>query len=303
MSLLTRIAQKIFGTTGTSSEFSQIGSKRAGAPVKTKDLELMQTLAQYAAGLNAIVSDQGTSVLPYLEDLNSLFYLITSQLAYLMQSGIPEWNDETEYYQGVSLVLYDGEILIDLYGTPGTPNLNFEPDTNPLKWKILSSDYLFKAQNLADLPNASTARSNLDVYSEAESDSGGQVFTNKSLSGDSNTITEVASIKDQGGIAASGLKCKVIAIGDWDMNATANISIPHGLIDTSIRGIICTIRDDLNIAYYDFAQVRASDNGTGGVNTAIGNVLLNRTPSGAFDSANFSSTSYNRGWVTIWYEA
>lgn len=138
MSLLPRALQKIFGQTGGTSEFGQIGSKAAGLPITTKDLETMQSLTQYLQGLSAIVSDQGTSVLPYLEDINSLFFLATSQLAYLMQSGIPEWNDETEYYQNVSFVSYNGKIWKDLYGTPGTPNLNYEPPANPDKWEVIA---------------------------------------------------------------------------------------------------------------------------------------------------------------------
>ena len=31
-------------------------------------------------------------------------------------------------------------------------------------------------------------------------------------------------------------------------------------------------------------------------------VVLIRKASGSFDSSDFDSTSYNRGWVTVWYE-
>jgi len=148
MALLTRALQKIFGSTGGTGEFGQIGSKAAGAPATTKNLETMQALSEYDLGLNAIVSDQGTSVLPYLEDINSLFFLTTSQLAYLFQSGTPEWDDATEYYQGVSLVLHDGDIWIDTYGTVGTPNLNFNPTTNTDKWTSLTGVVAERIENI-----------------------------------------------------------------------------------------------------------------------------------------------------------
>lgn len=137
MAQLPRALQKIFGSTGAASEFGKIGSKAAGAPVTTKDLELMQSLSEYLLGLNAIVSDQGTSVLPYLEDINSLFFLTTSQIAYLFQSGIPEWDDETEYYLDVSLVVEGGITYKDIFGIGGTPNLNFQPSANPTKWEAV----------------------------------------------------------------------------------------------------------------------------------------------------------------------
>lgn len=136
MSQLPRELQRIFGQNGGSSEFGKIGSKAAGSPATTKDLALIQSLTEYLQGLNAIVSDQGTSVLPFLEDMNSLFFLTTSQIAYLMQSGVPEWNDETEYYKDVSIVLENGQLWIDTFGSGGTPNLNFQPSTNQDKWKL-----------------------------------------------------------------------------------------------------------------------------------------------------------------------
>jgi len=150
MGLLTRAVQKIFGSTGGTGEFGQIGSKAAGAPTTTKNLETMQGLSEYLLGMNAIVSDQGTSVLPYLEDINSLFFLTTSQLAYLMQSGVPEWDDATEYYLGVSVVLHDGILWKDIYGTGGTPNLNFSPTTNLDKWQPISIDSALVDSGAAD---------------------------------------------------------------------------------------------------------------------------------------------------------
>lgn len=162
MSLKTRALQKIFGSTGGTSEFGQIGSKAAASPTTTKNLETMQALSQYDLGLNAIVSDQGTSVLPYLEDINSLFFLTTSQLAYLMQSGVPEWNDETEYYLDVSIVLESGILWKDIYGTGGTPNLNFQPSTNLDKWKPIST--IQDVVSIADGANIATDCSTGSVF-------------------------------------------------------------------------------------------------------------------------------------------
>lgn len=139
MAQLLRALQKVFGSTGGTGEFGKIGSKTAGAPATTKDIETMQSLSEYDQGMNAIVSDQGTSKLPYLEDINSLFFLTTSQLAYLMQAGVAEWDDSTEYYLDISIVLHDGILWKDKFGTPGTPNLNYEPTTNPDKWQPIAS--------------------------------------------------------------------------------------------------------------------------------------------------------------------
>jgi hypothetical protein len=37
---------------------------------------------------------------PAQEDLNGLFLTITQQLAYILSSGIPEWDSTTTYYIG-----------------------------------------------------------------------------------------------------------------------------------------------------------------------------------------------------------
>lgn len=134
MSILTRAKQIIFGDSGGTGEFGQIGSKAAGAPATTKDLTVMQSLTEYLQGLNAIVSDQGTSVLPYLEDMNSLFFLTTSQLAYLFQSGVPEWDTDTDYYEFVSIVQDEGLLWLSISGVDPTPNQGNKPSTNQDKW-------------------------------------------------------------------------------------------------------------------------------------------------------------------------
>ena len=139
MSILSRAKQIIFGDSGGTGEFGQIGSKAAGAPATTKNLATMQSLTEYLQGLNAIVSDQGTSVLPYLEDMNSLFFLTTSQLAYIFQSGVPEWETNTDYYKALSVVLEEASLWIDKIGVDPSPNQGNNPLTNLDKWDFIAS--------------------------------------------------------------------------------------------------------------------------------------------------------------------
>ena len=308
MSLKSRILQKIFGTAGPSTEFGQIGSKAAAAPIKTKDLALMQSLPEYDQGLNAIVSDQGTSVLPYLEDLNSLFLLITSQLAYIMQSGIPEWNTETEYYQGVSMVLFNGEIWIDTFGTPGTPNLNFNPGTNPTKWTAILSVTLLKAQNLNDVANKATSRTNLDVYdkSTAATKTGPETLTNKTLTtpviNDGVNVNKVNTIKDQGVVAASGLKYKILNIGSWNMNSIGSIDISHGLTLSNIISVSILIIDDDGDKYpLDYASPAGVAPGFQRIDST--NVKITAITGDFYQLNPLFNGAGNRGHITILYAA
>ena len=99
-----------------------------------------------------------------------------------------------------------------------------------------------------------------------------------------------------------GVTTKVFDIGDWNMDSTANVYIIHGLGNVNIRGVDIVIRTDdttysaqYNLLYAGFWWL--SNNGSDDV------VALERNVSGFFDSNAFDATSFNRGWVTIRYEA
>ena len=103
-------------------------------------------------------------------------------IAHINQHGIAVWDAATEYqYEALgekSLAMgSDGIIYRTL-----TTNTNQDPTTTVgVHWEIAFADsgafytktesdanYLAKAQNLADLPNTATARTNLSVYSQAQ---------------------------------------------------------------------------------------------------------------------------------------
>ena len=101
-----------------------------------------------------------------------------------------------------------------------------------------------------------------------------------------------------------GMKVKVVNIGDWNMVSTASINVTHGLTDfKQIRQISVNIRDDADTQY---TLLTSGDSGSG---TAFGviagqtstNIQLFRIAGVGFDSSNYDATSYNRGFVTIWY--
>jgi hypothetical protein len=140
MAKLSRAIQKIFGSTGGTTDFGQIGSKSAGSAVNSKDITTIQALSRYLQGLSGILVDNGTSLLPYLQDINSLFYLCTSQLTYLFQNGIPEWlnSSDQNYYANVSIVTRSGGIYMAILGDDAT-NLNVQKDplTEPTWWSLI----------------------------------------------------------------------------------------------------------------------------------------------------------------------
>lgn len=103
-------------------------------------------------------------------------------IAHINQHGIAVWDNATEYQYELtgekSIVMgSDGIIYRTL-----TTNTNQDPTTTVgVHWEIAFADagafytktesdnlYSAKAQNLADLPNTATARTNLSVYSQAQ---------------------------------------------------------------------------------------------------------------------------------------
>lgn len=117
----------------------------------------------------------------------------------------------------------------------------------------------------------------------------------------SNAIIASGGIQTDG---ATTLKIKIIDIGDWDMDATTNIDIPHGLTLANIRSASALVRHDLDTAYY--ALTPGNITGPTEVDGFMGlidstNIKLVRRAGGIFDNTGFDSTSYNRGWITITY--
>jgi hypothetical protein len=97
---------------------------------------------------------------------------------------------------------------------------------------------------------------------------------------------------------------KRILIGDWNMDSTEAVYIAHGLTTTSIRSIEVLIRGDnaANVFPLDAFFTGATAGGFYLLQAEPNKIVLVRAAGGAFDSAGFDSTSYNRGWINIEYE-
>jgi hypothetical protein len=105
-----------------------------------------------------------------------------------------------------------------------------------------------------------------------------------------------------------GLKRKTLAIGTWDMDATATVSVTHGLTGATwkdTRNIELSIRNDDDNTRY----TNNGGHGLGMINNDVvasgitsTSVILCRRESGQFDDTEFNSTAISRGNVTLWYE-
>mgnify|MGYP001581028460 CR=1 FL=1 len=92
-----------------------------------------------------------------------------------------------------------------------------------------------------------------------------------------------------------------IPIGDWNMKAEETKSVPHKLKLSDIFSVVAMVRNDENTQKY---QAMGVDGGF--IQLSIEsidetNINLWRKSGGIFDSTDFDSTEYGRGWVTIVY--
>lgn len=161
-------------------------------------------------------------------------------IAHLNQMGISMWDATTEYQWTAlgakSLVMgSNGTIYRAL-----TTNTNQNPTTTVgTHWEIAfanagdfytktqsDANYLAKAQNLLDLPNTATARTNLSVYSKAET------YTKTEVDGKT-TVASTLQTQQQTSntvlLTPSGLSTALKG-GNQSLSTTGYQSLPGGLI-------------------------------------------------------------------------
>ena len=119
-------------------------------------------------------------------------------------------------------------------------------------------------------------------------------------SDEANTQTPAAGCLDDG----TPFYKKIIEIGNWDMDSTANISIAHGLDWTKIRNINVLIIQDIDAAPWNIPYRYCFESQTGGGGSYYidsTNIVLQRVAGGFFDGVLFDDTPYDRGWITVEY--
>ena len=104
-----------------------------------------------------------------------------------------------------------------------------------------------------------------------------------------------------GKVIVGELTSKVIEIGDWNMDSTLTVNIPHGLTLANIRTIFTLIRNDIDSARHPLDSCDTAGVSRGNSWAGETNIVCSRTAAKLFDADIYDKTSYNRGWITIWY--
>jgi gamma-glutamyltranspeptidase len=97
MAKLTRKHQKIFCDVAPTNKLGVFGSLAAGSPAYSDDPDTIQSLTAYGAGLGSALINNAP---PAIQDIDGLCNLTSRQIAYLLQTGIPEYNASVTYYIG-----------------------------------------------------------------------------------------------------------------------------------------------------------------------------------------------------------
>lgn len=208
-----RIFQKKFGSTGGTTEFGQFGSLAEGAANTTQDLDEIQSLDTFLRGWYGATNS--ASEPPRIQDMNGLFYLIFSQIRYLLEKGIPEWLNSASqrYYANVSYVSRSGAIYLAILGDDST-NINAQRDplTETTFWRKIVS-----VQGAVNLDGAQTVAgiktfSSIPVLPSSDPTSDNQA-TRKSYVDDLDTATnalitalDAAVVKLTGNQTVAGTK-------------------------------------------------------------------------------------------------
>lgn len=93
---LPRVTGKIFASNAPIDEIGQFGSAVSGTKVTTSSIEDIQALPAFEEGWgSAVVPNRN---FPTLQEMNGLQKVFSQQIAYLLQKGIPEWDEGTTYF-------------------------------------------------------------------------------------------------------------------------------------------------------------------------------------------------------------
>lgn len=147
---LTRAYQKIFAKNAGAQGKTVFGSTAQGNTQYTTDISAMQSEAYENGFADAVVSKKA----PVLQDFNTIENITTTQLAYLFQKGIPEWNSETTYFKGNIVLNIESDIPV-LYYSLIDNNLNNQV-SNTESWKKVPLDINIDSKANTNLNNLNT---------------------------------------------------------------------------------------------------------------------------------------------------
>ena len=128
MTKIERKTQKIFGVNAPSDDIAVMGSFKSGTPVYTDDIAKLQNTAYEEGYASSLVMNAA----PFMEEQNSIPYVLSKQLAYTFQEGIPEYDENTTYYTNSIC-----KVTNKLYISKTDDNQGYNPVEDTENWEEL----------------------------------------------------------------------------------------------------------------------------------------------------------------------
>ena len=135
MPKIQRTTQQIFAANAGSQQVTAFGTAKDQTPVYTQSVAQIQNTNYGYGWSSALQPDKA----PWQEDMNALFYAITTQLAYLFQEGIPEYDAGTSYSAGALTKSSNTQGQLTIYKSLTDDNLG-NPLTSESYWSIFQSE-------------------------------------------------------------------------------------------------------------------------------------------------------------------
>jgi hypothetical protein len=279
MARINRVTQKIFA--GSASNNGQFGSAQVGTKVESNDLATLMSLAAFDTGwLDAVL---GSSKFPPLEEFQALDYILSTQMAYVLQQGIPEWDAGTTYYTN-NIVAKAG--TNQLYSSKTNANLN-NALTDTANWKLLidfdaPTNTLFTGGTSTGSGNAqvvaSTTPSGLTLFNGATI-----VFT----AGFTNTGATTFNIGGTGVITVKKLSgASYVNLSSGDITAGHTVFATYNSTESAW---IFQSGPTLGTAAYENLSDVIGDNGSGALTILAGAIIAAMIADGTITGTQIAS--------------
>lgn len=221
MSKLDRITGKVFGATASPTGdadngpyIGQFGSAKLGTYNGTSDIATIQSLSAWSNGWIDAVTP--TNQYPPLPERTGVDKVLSYQECYLLQSGVAEWDENTDYYTG-NFCRVNDQLYVSLVDN-NTNNYPIDDDSG--SWKKFSPGerYLIEAGN--------NGSSWYRLYSDTWKEQGGVITSQATELPWNQPIIESNASNNSGTLTAIGVMGgNSFAVScSWIRNANAPLS-------------------------------------------------------------------------------
>lgn len=129
--LARKLLQVFCGGAG-EQQTSVFGTMKDTTPEYSTDPDVLQGANWPQGWQNAIAADDA----PFLEDMNSFFYVISYLVKYLYQHGVAEWNNKETYTALKSVVFSNGKLYVAKQSTGADNPQDPATDSSNTYWYL-----------------------------------------------------------------------------------------------------------------------------------------------------------------------